>query len=226
MVQGVTLSEKHLNSDPSLCECCIRGKMQRTPLPKSSSRNWEVLDLVHSDLWGPVPVMSLGGKYYFITFTDDSGRYSWMYHLRLKKDAFNAFKAWHLEVEHQTGRKLKVFRSNNGGEYINLKWELYMKEHSIIHQRTMPRTPEQSGVLEHLNLTIMDRVRTILIEYQLPLSLWAEAISCAIYTKNQSPTASIKGRTPYEVFWGRKPNISNLRVFSSQCYVHNDSPTR
>jgi transposase InsO family protein len=226
MVQGITLSNKHLNSDPSLCECCIRGKMQRTPLPKSSSRNREVLDLVHSDLWGPAPVMSLGGKYYFITFTDDSGRYSWVYYLRQKKDAFDAFKAWHQEVERQTGRKLQVFRSDNGSEYVNHKWELYLKEHGIIHQRTTPRTPEQNGVSERLNLTIMDRVRTILIESRLPLSLWAEAVSYAVYTKNRSPTTSIKGRTPYEVFWGEKPDISNLRVFGSQCYVHNNSPAR
>jgi transposase InsO family protein len=226
MVRGVTLSEKHLKSTPSLCECCIRGKMQRTPLPKSASRSAEILGLVHSDLWGPSAVMSLGGRYYFISFTDDSARYSWLYQLRKKSEAFGAFKAWHKEVERQTGRKLRVFRSDNGGEYITLEWELYMKEHGIVHQKTTPRTPEQNGVSERLNLTLMDRVRTILIESQLPLSLWAEAVNYAVYTKNRSPTAAINGKTPYEVFWGEKPDISNLRVFGSQCYVHNNSPTR
>ena len=170
--------------------------------------------------------MSLGGKFYFISFTDDSARYSWTYYLRKKSEAFEAFKAWHKEVERQTGRKLRIFRSDNGGKYITIQWELYMKEHGIVHQKTTPQTPEQNGVSERLNLTIMDRVRTILIESQLPLSLWAEAVEYAIYTKNRSPTAVIKGKTPYEVFWGEKPDISNLRVFGSQCYVHNDSPTR
>jgi len=226
MVRGVILSEKHLKATPSICECCVRGKMQRTPLPKASSRKTEILHLVHSDLWGPAPVMSLGGKFYFISFTDDSARYSWTYYLRKKSEAFEVFKAWHKEVERQTGRKLRIFQSDNGGEYITIQWELYMKEHGIIHQKSMPRTPEQNGVSERLNLTIMDRVRTILIESQLPLSLWAEAVEYAIYTKNRSPTATIKGKTPYEVFWGEKPDISNLRVFGSQCYVHNDSPTR
>ena len=106
------------------------------------------------------------------------------------------------------------------------EWELYMKEHGIVHQKSTPCTPEQNGVSERLNLTIMDRVRTILIESQLPLSLWAEAVEYAIYSKNRSPTAVLKHKTPYEAFWGTKPNLSNLRVFGSQCYVHNDAPTR
>ena len=200
--------------------------MQRTPLPKSSSRKAKILDLVHSDLWGPAPIMSLGGKFYFISFTDDSSRYSWICYLRKKSDAFQNFKVWHKEVERQTGRKLRVFRSDNGGEYITLEWELYMKEHGIVHQKSTPRTPEQNGVSERLNLTIMDRVRTILIESRLPLSLWAEAVEYSVYTKNRSPTAILVGKTPYEAFWGDKPDIGNLRVFGSQCYVHNDSPTR
>ena len=224
MVRSVALSKKHLDATPSICECCIRGKMQRTPLPKSSSRKTEILDLIHSDLWGPSPVMSLGGKFYFISLTDDSARYSWVYYLRKKSEAFQAFKTWHKEVERQTSRKLRTFRSDNGGEYITAEWELYMKEHGIVHQKSTPRTPEQNGVSERLNLTIMDRVRTVLIESQLPLSLWAEAVEYAIYMKNCSPTATIKGKTLYEAFWGDKPDISDLRVFSSQCYVHNDSP--
>ena len=226
MVRGVNLSTKQLTCKTPFCECCVRGKMQRTPLPKLSSHQAEVLDLVHSDLWGPSPVMPLGGRYYFITFTDDAGRYSWVYHLRMKSEAFFGFKTWHKEVERQTGRKLKVFCSNNGREYVNLEWELYMKEHGIIHQKTTPRTPQQNGVSERLNLTIMDRVRTILIESRLPLSLWAEAVDYTIYTKNRSPAAAVKGKTLYEVFWGIKPDISNLRVFGSQCYVHNDTPNR
>jgi transposase InsO family protein len=226
MVSGITLSSKHLNSHPSICDCCVRGKMQRNRFPKSSSLKTDILELVHSDLWGPAPVMSLGGKYYMITFTDDSRRYSWVYYLRKKSEAFSAFKIWHAEVERRTGQKLIMFRSDNGGEYINQEWETYLKDHGITHQKTTPRTPEQNGVAERLNLTIMDRVRTILIESQLPLSLWAEAVDYAIYTKNRSPTAAIKGKTPYEAFWGEKPDISNLRVFGSQCYVHNDSPTR
>ena len=83
--------------------------MQRTPFPKSSSQKAEILDLVHSDLWGPSPVQSLGGKFYFISFSDDSARYSWTYYLRKKSEAFANFKTWHKEVERQTNRKLWIF---------------------------------------------------------------------------------------------------------------------
>ena len=101
-----------------------------------------------------------------------------------------------------------------------------MKENGIIHQKTTPWTPEQNRVSERLNLTIIDRVQTILIESELPLSLWAKAVEYAVYTKNRSPTAVLKDKTPYEAFWGDKPDISHLHVFSSQCYMHNDSPTQ
>ena len=226
MVSGVTLSEKHLKSTPSICKCCVKGKMQRSPLPKASTCKSEILELVHSDLWGPAPVMSLGRKFYFISFTDDSARYSWIGYLCKKSEAFETFKCWHKEVERQTGRKLRIFRSDNGGEFITHEWELYMKEHGIIHQRSMPRTPEQNGVSERLNLTLMGRVRTILIESQLPLSLWTEAVEYAVYAKNRSPTSILKSKMPYEAFWNVKPDISNLHIFGSQCYVHNDFPNR
>ena len=111
MVRGVTLSEKHLRTTPSICDCCVQGKMQRSPLPKSSSRKMEILELVHSDVWGPAPVMSLGGKFYFISFSNDAARHSWTYYLRKKSEAFEAFKVWHKEVKRQTGRKLRIFRS-------------------------------------------------------------------------------------------------------------------
>jgi len=96
MVSGVTLSKGDLNANLSICECCVRGKMQRTPFPKSSSHKSEILELVHSDLWGPLPVMSLGGKFYFISFTDDSSRNSWINYLHKKSEAFEAFKRWHM----------------------------------------------------------------------------------------------------------------------------------
>ena len=200
--------------------------MRQTALPKQSRCETATLDLAHSDLWGPSPIRSRGGSYYFISFTDDSSHYSWVRYLRKKSDAFAAFKEWLLEVERQTGQKLWIFRSNNGGEYITTDWERYLKDNGIVHQKSTPRAPKQNGISEQLNLTLMDRVRTTLIESQLPLFLWAEAVECAVYTKNRSPTAAIKDKTPFEVFWSRKPDISNLRVFGSQCYVHNDAPSR
>ena len=182
-----------------------------------------ILDLAHSDLWGPSPVKSQGGSYYFISFTDDSSQYLWIQYLHKKSNAFTAFKEWHLEVERQTGRKLRIFYSDNGSEYITAEWELYLKGQGIIHQKSTPRTPEQNGVLECLNLTLMDCVRTMLIESQLPLLLWAEAVEYSVYTKTRLPTGMIKDKTPYKAFWGKKPDISNLPVFGSQCYVHNNA---
>ena len=103
MVHCVSLPEKYLKETPPICECCIQGKMQCTVLPKHLSHKTAVLDLVHSDLWGPLPVKSRGGSHYFISFTDDSLCYSWICYLQKKSDAFVVSKEWHLEVECQTG---------------------------------------------------------------------------------------------------------------------------
>ena len=156
MVRGVTMQKNEMTKIPDNCPCCIRGKMKQNPFPKGAKHANGILDLVHSDLWGKAPVMSQGGKYYLMTFTDDKSRYSWDYYLHFKNEAFMAFKHWLAEVERQTGRKLKVFRSDNGGEYVSKEWELFLKDHSIIHQTTVPRTPQQDGVSERLNLMTMD----------------------------------------------------------------------
>ena len=200
--------------------------MQQTALPKQSHRKTATLNLAHSDLWGPSPVRSCGGSYYFISFTDNSSHYSWVHYLWKKSDAFVVFKEWLLEVEQQTRWKLQIFCSDNGGKYITTDWERYLNNNGIIHQKSTPWTPEQNGVLEQLNLILMDRVQTTLIESQLPLFLWAEAVKCAVYTESHLPTTAIKDKIPFKVFWGREPDTSNPHIFGSQCYVHNNAPSQ
>ena len=158
MVHSVVISEKHLKATLAICECCVQGKMQHTPLLKSSSLKTEVLNLMYLDLWEPSHIKSLSRKFYFISFTDDASHYLWIYYLHKKSEAFEAFKTWHKEVEYQTGRKLRIFHFDNGGEYITHQWELYMKEHGMVHQKLTPCTLEQNSVSEHLNLTLMDHI--------------------------------------------------------------------
>ena len=106
--------------DFDMCESCILGKQKNVSYLKTSrTLKVEKLELVHTDLWGPFSVASLGGSRYYIIFIDDSSRKVWVYFLKNKSDVFETFKEWKAMVEIETGLKVKCLRSDNGGEYIN-----------------------------------------------------------------------------------------------------------
>ena len=136
-------------------------------------------------------------------------------------------------VENQTGRhvkqlnifadkekNVKVIRSDNGGECSSKKFAEYCAEKGISHQFTNPYSPQQNGVSERLNRTIIEATRSMIHHAKLPLQFWAEAVNTAVYLHNRSPTVALKDKTSFECWFGRKPDISNLRVFGCVCYMH------
>ena len=133
---------------------------------------------------GKLNTKSLGGAEYFLTFVDDKTRYVWVYPLKHKDEVFEHFLEWKTLAEKSIGTKLKVLRTDNGGEYTSKKFERYLKSEGIRHERTVPKTPEQNGVAERLNRTLVEMVRSMLIDANLPHKFWAEALSTAAYLKN------------------------------------------
>lgn len=203
------------------CEPCILGKMQRNACPKSSDTHTQyALELVHSDLCGPIQEESFGGSKYILTFTDDFTRYVTVYFLHKKSQVFSYYKQYVTQMENLTGNKLKKIRTDNGGEYTSNQFFDYCKEMGYSREFSVPHTPEQNGVAERLNRTIVEAARSMLIQAKLPISFWAEAISCAVYIRNRSPTAALNNKTPYECWFGQKPDLSNLRVFGCVAYAH------
>ena len=163
---------------------------------------------------------SIGGAEYFLTFTDDKTRYSWVYPLKTKDQVFDQFLEWKAFVETSSGRVLRALRSDNGGEYTAKRLENYLKSKGIRHESTIPKTPEQNGVAERLNRTLVESSRSMLLDAKLPHKFWAEAISTAVYLRNLCPTTAIKGMTPYEAWFGEKPKVKHLRVFECGAYAH------
>ena len=121
-------------------------------------------------------------------------------------------------VENGCGRKLKVLRSDNGGEYIGQQFQEYLKSEGVRHELTVPKTPQQNGVAERLNRTLMEMVRTMLIESHLDQRFWGEALCTAVYLRNRSPTKAVEGKTPFEALNGKKPNVKHLRAFGCVSY--------
>ena len=205
-----------------VCEPCALGKMHRESFPKqSNTKSTKVLELIHTDLCGPMEIESMGGSKYFLTFTDDYSRYSEVYFLKSKDEVFGKFQEYVLRVEKLQEEVLKTVRSDNGGEYTSNEFLSYCKQMTgIRHEFTNPYTPEQNGVSERYNRTVMEAARSMLYNANLPLSFWAEAVKCATYVRNRSPTSALGNKTPYECWFGKKPDISNLRAFGCIAYVH------
>ncbi|KAL0445802.1 UNVERIFIED_CONTAM: hypothetical protein Slati_1708100 [Sesamum latifolium] len=125
------------------CESCLKGKMTKKPFVGQSAIAKGLLDLVHTDVCGPLSIPARGGFSYFITFIDDHSRYGYVYLMRYKSEAFGRFKEYRLEVENQTSRKIKALRSDRGGEYLSGEFIDYLKENGILSQWTPPGTPQQ-----------------------------------------------------------------------------------
>eukprot|EP00253_Pinus_taeda_P009530 PITA_09530 len=185
MVKGLPLIEK----PDSLCEGCILGKQHRESFPSGKSiRAKAPLEIIHSDLCGPMQAASLAGSQYFLTFIDDFTRKTWVYFLKNKSEVFEKFRNFKALVENQSGLHIKVLRTDRGGEYISKEFLRFCRENGIHKQFTRRYTPQQNGVVERKHRTIMDMARSMLKAKHLPNDYWAEAVNCAAYILNRCPT--------------------------------------
>ncbi|KAH9722896.1 Integrase catalytic domain-containing protein [Citrus sinensis] len=216
--QGVLGNEKLGNLD--FCEDCVLGKATRSSFKRSVHKSKDKLEYVHSDLWGPAQQISLGGNSYFLSFIDDYSRKVWVYTLKSKDQVFDKFKEWKMLVENQTGKKLKKLRTDNGLEFCNQRFEKYCAEEGVMRHRTVRLTPQQNGLAERMNRTLMERVRCMLVQTNLPKSLWAEILLTACYLVNLSPSSAIEFKTPYERWTGQPANYGDLKVFGCTAYMH------
>ncbi|CAH2099085.1 unnamed protein product [Euphydryas editha] len=214
---GVQLSKKE---DNLTCVTCLEGKQTRLPFKSSHSRAIHLLETVHSDICGPMETTSIGGAKYFITFIDDFSKKVFVYFLKKKSEALEKFKEFKFQVENQLECNIKCLRTDNGLEYVNNAFSEFLATAGIVHQTTVPYTPEQNGVSERMNRTLVEKAKCLLINAKLPKLYWAEAIHTAAYLINRSPTRSLAFKTPEEIWSKKKPNISHLRIFGCEAMIH------
>jgi len=217
LVLGLNYDHSH---KLSFCEACADGKNHRVKFPSHDKISSEPLQLIHSDVCGKMNSKSLGGGEYFLTFIDDCTRYVWVYILKRKEEVFEKFVQWKNLVEKQSGKSVKILRTDNGGEYKSKTFANFLSAEGIRHEYTVPKTPEQNGVSERMNRTLVEAVRSMLSHSELPDKFWAEALSTAVYLRNRSLTRALCNITPYEAYTGVKPNVSNLRIFGCIAYAH------
>jgi len=155
-----------------------------------------------------------------ITIIDDFSRKLWVYFLKHKNEAFFTFKEWKLLIENQTGKKIKRLRTNNGLEFCSNEFNDFCKKEGISRHLTIPGTPQQNGVAERMNITILERVRCMFSHSGLSKSFWVEVASTACYLINRSPNKSIDCNIPEEVWSGNPVDYSNLKIFGCLAYSH------
>ncbi|GJS17912.1 retrovirus-related pol polyprotein from transposon TNT 1-94 [Tanacetum coccineum] len=192
--------------------------MARKLYSRQVERAKDLLGLIHTDVCGPFKIVSRQGASYFVTFTNDFIRYGYVYLLKHKHEVFEAFKVFQKEVENQLGKTIKSLRSDHGGEYMSQEFLDHLKEHGIIARRTPPYTPQHNGVSERRNRTLLDMVRSMMSQTNLPKSFWDYALESVARILNMVPTKKVE-KTPYEVWHGQAPKLSYLKVWGCEALV-------
>jgi hypothetical protein len=215
MVRGIPAIDRV----ETFCDGCALGKHHRTLFPQASAfRAEHGLELVHTDLCGPITPASPSGEQYFLLVVDDHSRFMWLELLRCKSEAFERFKKVQRMAEAEGRCKLRAFRSDRGGEFNSTEFMKYCEELGVKHYTTAPYSPQQNGVVERRNQSVVEMARCLIKSMGMPSYFWAEAVTTAVYILNRAPTRSLDGVTPYEAWHGRKPNVQHLRTFG--CTVH------
>ncbi|GJR55746.1 retrovirus-related pol polyprotein from transposon TNT 1-94 [Tanacetum coccineum] len=207
-----------------LCSACQLGKSKKfSHKPKSENTNMEVLHTLHMDLCGPMRVQSINGKKYILVIVDDYSRFTWVKFLRSKDETPEFVINFLKQIQVGLNKTVRYIRTDNGTEFVNQVMSKYYEGVGIFHQKSVPRTPQQNGVVERQNRTLVEAARTMLIFLKAPMFLWAEAVATACYTQNRSLIHTRHNKTPYELVHDKKPDLTFLRVFGALCYPTNDS---
>jgi hypothetical protein len=177
------------------------------------------LELLHMDLFGPVTYLSIGGSKYGLVIVDDFSRFTWVFFLQDKSETQGTLKRFLRRAQNEFELKVKKIRSDNGFEFKNLQVEEYLDEEGIKHEFSAPYTPQQNGVVERKNRTLIGMARTMLGEFKTPERFWSEAVNTACHAINRVYLHRLLKKTSYELLTGNKPNVSYFRVFGSKCYI-------
>lgn len=197
----------------------VKGKQSRDAFDGHRPATKRPLERVHSDVCY-LDVTSWDGNRYFVLFIDDYSHFVVIYFLKNKNEVFSAFKEYEAMATAHFGQNISKFRIDNGTEYLSEAQKNYYRNRGIQIETSIPHSPQQNGVSERFNRTLLDKARTMISDSKLPKYMWSEALRVAAFVTNRSPTTAIPdGKTPFELWNGYKPDVSRLRIFGSRCYV-------
>nr|GEV84624.1 hypothetical protein [Tanacetum cinerariifolium] len=206
-----------------LCSSCELGKAKRksfhTKLTPGLKRR---LHLLHMNLCGPMRVASFNGKRYVIVIIDNYSRYTWTHFLRSRDETPEVLIDFLRLVQRGLQAQVRIVQTDKGSKFMNQTLHAYFAAEGILYQTSVARTPEQNGVVEIRNRTLVEAARTMLSAAKVPLFFWAEAIATTCFTQNRSLVIPQHEKTPYHIINDRKPLVKFFRIFGSICYMVSD----
>ena len=183
----------------------------KTPFSGTMESATDLLEIIHTDVCGPMNIEARGGYHYFLTFTDDLSRYEYIYLMKHKSETFEKFKRFQSEVKNHHNKKIKFLRSDQW-EFLIYEFGKHLRHCGIVSQLKPPGTPLGYGVSRHRNRTLWDMVRSMMSLINLPFSFWGYALETTAFTLDRTPSKSAE-TTSYEHWFGKKPKLSFLNVW-------------
>ncbi|KAL4385154.1 hypothetical protein GQ457_15G011160 [Hibiscus cannabinus] len=211
----------HMNKEISAvgfsdCDVCHLAKQKRLSFPLSVTKSECIFDLVHMDIWGPFPVESLYGHFYFLTVVDDKSRYIWIFPMKVKSEVRGLIIQFFAFVKTQFSKNIKCLRTDNGKEFDMVE---FFKENGVVHQTSCIHTPQQNSVVERKHQHILSVARALRIQAGLPLKFWIDCVMHSAYLINITPTPVLDSRTPFELLFQTVPKVTHLRIFGCLSYA-------
>lgn len=202
------------------CIACVEGKQHRLPFERSEKSTSTTGELVHADVCGPMEENSIGGSRYFLLLKDDHSNYRTVYFMKRKSETVGKIKHFLKFTKSTTGNTVRTLRTDNGLEFVNSGVKSLLEDNGVIHETTVPYTPEQNGKAERDMRTIVEAARTMIQAKRLKKDMWAEAVNTTVYVLNRTSKSTVQGKTPFEVWTGKSFDIRSLQIFGTEVYVH------
>jgi hypothetical protein len=204
------------NSNKKFCSACLQSKSKQLSFSPSFSQYNSPLDLIFTDVWGPSPICSQHGFKYYVSFLDASSRYTWLYPMTKKSDAFNIFLQFQKYVERFFNTQIKSVQSDWGGEYRTIS--AFFKNCGIVHRVSCPHTHQQQGSIERKHRHVVETGLSLLSHAHMPLRFWDDAFQTACYLINRLPTHVLQNKSPFEKLFKSVPDYLFLKTFGCACW--------
>ena len=207
-------------------DACQLGKFKRNIYPPNNNRTNKAFQILHCDVWGPSPYIDLLGHQYFLIYTDDHSRFTWLFLLKHKSEVSNCIKNLYQLIKRQFGDAVQGLRTDNAKDFLNNNLNQFLTSEGIRHETSCRYTPQQNGLAERKIGDIVDKARTLLIHAHAPMNLWGFSIMTAVHLINRLPSKTLGLLSPITILENLYPNIKLQtglpnRVFGCVAYVHN-----
>ncbi|KAL7289965.1 hypothetical protein TKK_0015698 [Trichogramma kaykai] len=216
----------NLGNEYMKCKTCIENKMHNLPYKNGRTKAKSILEIVHTDVCGPFQTVGFRGEKYFVSFIDDYSKLARIYCIKSKDEVFDCLTQFVNECETKMEKKVKTIRCDNGKEYLNNRFFKFACDKRIYINNCPPYTHELNGTAERFNRTIMDTARCLLADAGVQKRFWPEIVCAATYLKNRTLANTVENKTPYEIFFNKKPNVENLKLYGSKVFVRKPEQRR